>query len=496
MTRRDQPGESSAEQSHGHAIRATSIIGGASFINVALGLVRMKIAAVVLGPAGVGLIGILQNLLNAGATVGGLNIATSGSRQLVASETFEGSAAAANVRRAVFRTTLFMALLSGATFWLLRVPVTGLLFGDTAHAQTVGWLAVGVAATAAAAYPTAILTAARRIGDLARISIGSALAAALIGGSCIVLWGSAGILPFILAAPVATLAAGWMFLRRVPAAKSHAPDSLRPHILGLVRVGGALTISIFVSLCGQLAIRTLIDRQLGTIELGQFQAAWTITTVYLFFIFQAMGSDYLPRLTAAMGEPDKATRLVREQAEVGMLLAAPILLVMVGAAPLVLSLLYTSEFAPAQTLLRLQMIGDLVRLASWPVAFALLAGGANRDYMIADVAGTVVLVAACAWLLQFVGLEAPGAAYVIMNLLYWAAIVLLVRARLSISLSAPVHRLFLALALSCIGLFILAEIYPPAGTAAGVLAAGGWAVHGYSRLRRAGAVPRFRLSRH
>ena len=496
MTAPDRPRESPAEMSHGHTVRATSIIGAASIINVALGLIRMKVAAVVLGPAGVGLIGILQNLLNAAATIGGLNLGVSGSRQIVASETLGGTAAASNVRRALFRTTLTIALLSAAIFWLVRGLIAELLFRDSPEAVTVGWLALGVAATAAAAYPTAVLTAARRVGDLARISIASALAAAIIGSTCMILWGSAGILPFILAAPVATVAAGWILVRRVPAAKPVPSEPLAPHIASLIRVGGALTISIFVSLCGQLAIRTLIDRQLGSTELGHFQAAWTITTVYLFFIFQAMGSDYLPRLTAAMEERERAARLVRDQAEVGMILAAPILLVMIGASPFVLSLLYTSEFVPAQTLLRLQMLGDLLRLASWPVAFALLAGGANRDYMIADVAGTLILVAGSVLLLPVIGLAAPGAAYAIMNLLYWVGVVQLVRTRFSIGLDAGIHRLFLLLAATCIGTFIIAEAQTMAGIVAGISAAAGWALHGYSRLRRAGAIPPFRLSRH
>ena len=44
-----------AKASYHRILRSTSIIGGASFINIAIGVLRTKVLAVLLGPAGVGL---------------------------------------------------------------------------------------------------------------------------------------------------------------------------------------------------------------------------------------------------------------------------------------------------------------------------------------------------------------------------------------------------------------------------------------------------------
>ena len=51
------------QSSHKQILRSSFIIGGASVINILVGLLRMKVVAVLLGPAGVGLIGILNNLM-------------------------------------------------------------------------------------------------------------------------------------------------------------------------------------------------------------------------------------------------------------------------------------------------------------------------------------------------------------------------------------------------------------------------------------------------
>ena len=46
------------KDSHRQILRSSFIIGGASVINILVGLLRIKVVAVLLGPAGVGLIGI------------------------------------------------------------------------------------------------------------------------------------------------------------------------------------------------------------------------------------------------------------------------------------------------------------------------------------------------------------------------------------------------------------------------------------------------------
>jgi PST family polysaccharide transporter len=489
MAEPDQPAPDAFGSSHGHSIRATSIIGGASMVNIALGLVRMKVAAVVLGPVGIGTLGLLQNLLNAAATASGLNLGIAGARQIVAGESVCDASAGSAARRAVLLTASTMAVAGGVILWLLREPLAAILFEDRGRAAEVGWLALGVAATAAAGYQTAVLNARRRIGDIARLTMVSAVASALIGIASILIWKAGGILAFILAAPIATLAFGWIFIRKV--APEHGPFDqglLRQQVAGLVGQGASLTIAVFVILCGQLAIRTLVERRLGASALGHFQAAWTITTVYLFFIFQAMASDYLPRLTAAMGDRAEAQRLVDGQAEVGILLAAPILLTMIGMAPWALSILYTSEFVEASGLLRYQMLGDLMRLAFWPVAIVLMAGGASRQYTFAEVIGTLMLVGLTAALLPLVGLAAPGMAYVVTNLLYGGLIMVLAYRLYGILLGYQVRRLFGLLALSCLLLFAVTSNFPRAGAVASAAAAGLWSVLAFRRLRLASLV--------
>ena len=106
--------------SYRQILRSSSIIGGASVINIVLGIARMKAAAIFLGPAGVGLIGLLTNLTGVATAVAGMGVGNVGVRQIAEAAGKNDEAAIAQARRALFWATLFLAALGAGIFWLLR----------------------------------------------------------------------------------------------------------------------------------------------------------------------------------------------------------------------------------------------------------------------------------------------------------------------------------------------------------------------------------------
>jgi len=163
---------------------------------------------------------------------------------------------------------------------------------------------------------------------------------------------------------------------------------------------------------------------------------------------------------------------------------------MIGGAPFILSLLYTGEFVEATTLLRLQMLGDMVRLAIWPVTLVVLAGGASREYAVTDIVGTAILVAMAAVLLPSFGLASAGIAYIIMNVVVGAAVMLIVYRRYSVVLGGRATRTFAVLAASCGTTFLLTFLSVTAGALAGIAGASLWAGWAIFHLRPATAFER------
>ena len=475
-------------EAHRQILRATSIIGGSSLVNVAIGLLRNKVAALILGPAGIGLVGLFHNLMQTGAALAAFGIGNVGTRQLA--EAAENEQAQAVARRALATAAMALAVLGGLLMFLARRPIAELVLGRADWADTVGWLSMGLALLVGTVAQNGLLTGLRRLGDLARVSVASAIVGTAAGLAVLLVWREQGLLAFVLVFPLATFLVGAYFVRRLPRAGAPRPrlGELVPQWRTLARLGLAFTVGALVGTAGQLAVRSLVGRRLGPESLGLFQAAWTISMNYIGFILTAMAADYYPRLTAAMRDPREAVQRVNGQAEVALLLAGPVLVGTVALAPWIVQLLYSTDFVAAAALLRWQIAGDLIKIACWPLGFTLLAAGRGRAFMLTEALGAGVLVGVTAILLPRAGLLAPGMGYVATYLVYLVVVFALAGRLIGYRPSAPAMQALLVVGIALLGTATMTAADPWTGSAVGLAAAA--ALTWFAAVRLHHALPR------
>lgn len=465
-------------------LRSSSIMGSASVINILSGLVRMKVAAVLLGPAGIGLFGIYQNLVSTAATAAALGFGTVGVRQIADAQENGSAEDVAIARRALFWGTMVLAAVGAMLFYLLRGSIASNLIDDPLRASEIGWLAIGVALTVMAGSQTAFLNGLRRIGDLARIQVASGLAGTVLGIGAIYVWRDWGILILVLVGPATSFILGHWYVSRLGRSRLGRAglSTIVVHWRTMARLGTAFMLSSLLALLGHLAVRTLVQRELGPAELGHFQAAWMIGMTYLTFVLGAMGTDYYPRLSACIGDRQAACRLINEQTEVALLLAGPVILGMLALAPFVIRLLYTAEFAPAAAILRWQLMGDILKVMSWPCGFALLALGAGRTYFLAESAAVAVFVLGVFLALSAVGIVATGVAFLSMYAAYLPLVLVIMRSRLGFSWTRPVYMQALAILACAVPVLILGHVSELAATGLGLASSLGFGLYGLVRL--------------
>lgn len=473
-------------------MRSSSIIGGASVINIVIGLVRTKLAAMLLGPAGIGLIGLYSNLVGTASTVAGLGFGNVGTRQIAEAAGTGDAQKIATARRALFWGTMGLALLGALAFWLLRAPLAIHVLGKPLLVGEVGWLALGVALTVAAASQNALLRGLRRVSDIARVSISSALVSTGLGVGSLVLWGRNGLLVYVLVAPLASFLMGHWFVRKVPkleGGRHSRVGEMAEQWSVMARLGFAFMVAGLAGTVGALVVRSLVQRELGEPALGHFQAAWAISMQYIGFVLGAMGTDFYPRLTAVINDHAAVNTLVNEQTEVALLLAAPAVLAMTALAPWVIDLLYTNQFTEAVDILRWQLLGDVLKIASWPLGFILLAAGAGRVFVVSEWTAAMIFAGTTYMLLPAIGISATGISFFCMYLGYLALVYGLARHRTG-------FRWRRSVALLAIGVFTLAGVialvswrWPLLGATIGLLASPTAGILAIRRLHAKGALP-------
>lgn len=398
--------------SHREIFKSSAIIGSASAVIIVIGIVKVKFLAVLLGPAGIGLMGLYQNIMSMSATLASCGVDNSGVRQLAASASEQEMLAI--VRRSLWFGNLLLGLLGMLILWTLREPVAVWVFGDASNVVDVGWIGIGVLLTLVAGSQTALLQGLRRISDLALVRIVSALVGAVLG--IVLIWslGDDGVLWFVLAAPGASVLIAGYVARRLPRPQTDCDwEAIARQWVAMLKLGIPFMFAGLLMLATQLVVRSLILRELGLEATGHFQAAWAISMTYIGFVLGAMSADYYPRLTAVIHDHPRANQLVSEQAEMALLLAGPVLLAMITLAPWVIHLLYADSFSPAIEVLRWQILGDILKVASWPMGFILLAKGRGGLFIVTEFTWSIVYLGSVYVGIQHLGLLASGIAFLL-----------------------------------------------------------------------------------
>lgn len=473
--------DASGKDSYRRILRSSSIIGMASVLNILFGILRMKAVALLLGPNGVGLVGIFQSLIQTGAAIAAFGTATSGTRQVSVAVGQNDLQRLADVRRALIWGSAGLSVIGGVIFVLFGQPIMTHLLGDEASNTDALWLAAGITLSVLSGAQIALLTGLQRIGDVALVQALSGLVGSTIGVAGLWLMGRDGLAQMVVMAPLSASIAGSWYVSRL----EHRPSPLGAVLeqwRQMVGTGTAFMLSGLVAQLGYLAVRTLVQQGLGAEALGQFQAAWAIGAMYLSFVLGAMSTDFFSRLSAIIGNPAAATKLVNEQTEVALLLCGPVLLAMLACAPWAIRLLYSEEFAPAVDILRWQLLGDILKIMSWPLGYLLLAIGAGRAFIITETWGMVVFVIATASLLPVLDKTATGVAFLLLYVAYLPAVWFVARKRIDFRFSTAVIRNAIALIIAALVIVLLSRVSNMEAAAVGGIATFLFATYAFLRL--------------
>ncbi|MBP1862294.1 O-antigen translocase [Rhizobium herbae] len=409
MTVREIPTEG---QSYTQILKSTVLIGGSSLVTVGFSIIRNKAMAVILGPEGVGLMGIYSSIADIAQTVAGLGIQSSGVRQIAEAV---GTGDAGRIARTAFvlqRISVVLGLAGTFLLAALAFPVARFTFGDHQHAAGVAFLSLAIVFRLASAGQTALIQGMREISTLARINVLAAFFATAITIPLVYIFGAEGIAPSLVAVAAVTLLTSWWYSRKIPKdATNLTTPQFRQELGGLMKLGLVFMVSGLLTLASAYVVRIIVLQHGGIAAAGLYQSAWALGSLYAGFILQAMGTDFYPRLTAISGDHVACNRMVNEQARVSILLAGPGVLATLTFAPLVMRLFYSPEFYGAADLLRWICLGMLLRIIAWPMGFIVLAKGEQAIFFWTEVAATVVHIG-LAWLLvSKFGLVGSAAAF-------------------------------------------------------------------------------------
>jgi antigen flippase len=396
-------------------------MGLSSVFTVGMSALRYKLLALNLGPEGIGVLGLLSTTLALGVTLFGVGIGSSGIRQVAASQADEGGFGIVT-RAALIRGSWLLGLLALIVGFLIFPFLRTTLFADT-PALLIIWLILAIAASVVSSGQVALLNGLGRLSEIAKSNIFGAILGTGLTTLLLPIVPQWALAMAFAGSPLSVLAFTSWYARgsliRCKFTLAELWGAFKPMLLFGLAFSGSLLLSSLV----QVLLRVIVSEELDLKNTGYYQAAWTVASVYLGFVIAAMAAEYYPRISSIAHYVTELNHQVNSQIRIILLFATPLILIMILLAPIIMALMYAPEFTQATPLLRWQLLGDILKIASWPIGFLLLAREAKWRFFLSELIWNVSFLIMSALLIGPLGLKGLGLAYGCSYVFYFVSVV-------------------------------------------------------------------------
>jgi len=394
-------------------------VAAATLANLLGWMLAVKIISVQLGAAGVGLFGILRQLLQylvVVATFAGHTALIQG----IASRTDEAQ------RRFAESVQTLMVLMAAGVAFLLLLGAPILAPSLIPHPQAVlllRWLALAVLCMSAQTLYTSVLTAYRLLNQL--------VVSQLVGPACALLLvlpmvmlvragDSSGFVLMLGLPPAAVaMAAFWAARKagRLPAFRAAIDKQDAAYFF---RMSSVLLTTGMLNTGAQYFMNRIVAARLGLEMAGYYWVAWTLSMAYVTLALGSFGNYYMPSLSR-LQDPEERRALMRSYLQMAVVVMPVLVSLAILFKPLVVTIMFSASLLPALSVMRWMLIGDFFKGVSWVLSFPMLAFHELRWFFWTEVAFTLGL-AGLGWAVLAAGggVEWLGIMFLVLYLCYTA----------------------------------------------------------------------------
>jgi len=426
-------------------LRATAVLSTSSFVTILVGLVSAKAYALLIGPEGLGFMGLLLSVLGLTSLVAGVGLGGSVVRMIASTLATDDCQDVVALRRAAWLLFWSFGLLVALCLVIFRVPISRAMLNGPEHSGAVVLMGAALLFSLASGVQTSILNAYHRIGALAKFGILNSILGTALSLSAIWFLGEAGIPMAIVASSMVSFVVSRILLKQaLEVGRSPVGWHATMNAAGaLLRFGVPLTGSRLAGDGARLLLPLLVVSMLDKESVGFLAAATAIAVTYIGFLLTGMAQDYFPRVSAAVRDPHELVSLANQQLRLVLLLGVPMILGVLALSSIVLPLVYTPAFMPAVAILQWQLAADVLKLPTWVLGFVILVRS-SKNYLIVELTAGILLLG-FSWLgLKLFGLVGIGIGWLAMYAVVLPVNIHFVRREVPLEWTPENRRLMLA----------------------------------------------------
>ena len=221
----------------------------------------------------------------------------------------------------------------------------------------------------------------------------------------------------------------------------------------MIKLGVFLSLQYVMSTLVVWIIRNYVSNVGGVDEVGLYSAGTSIVATYIGLVFSAIATDYFPRLAATKNN-EEMNLAVRTQAELTVLMLAPLVIAFLLFYKPVIILLYSDKFLPIENMMYWAIGATLLQAMGWAVSYSLLAKAKPTYFFINELITTLWGLPIKLLCYKYWGLAGFGMATMICYGLYLIQVLIVSKKLFGLSYDFSLWKLFLIL-----NMFIIITVF-------------------------------------
>lgn len=424
-------------------LKATSLFGGVQIFQILIAIVRSKFVAILLGPTGMGIMGLLTSTTGLVSGLTNFGLGTIAVKSISEAVALEDERKISEVVKILKRLVWLTGLLGMIVVLVFSSKLSVITFGNTNYKLAFIWISITLLFNQLTSGELAVLQSLRRLNYLARANILGSLTGLFVSIPLYYWLGVKGIVPVIIIMALATFLISHYFEGKVVLPKmdlSWGATILQgKKMMGL---GFIFSLSAMVGLLTSFLIRVFISHAGGVDDVGYFTAGFTLVNTYVGMVFTAMGTDYYPALARVQSDNDQCRVNINQQSEIAILLLSPILIVLLVFVNIVIVILYSSSFLVISGMIYWASLGIFFKAASWAIAFVFLAKGKGKLYFWNELLGSLYMLVFGVIGFHQGGLTGLGMAFMVSFFLYLVQVYMVARKNYGFSFHSSFIKIF------------------------------------------------------
>jgi PST family polysaccharide transporter len=400
--------------------------GFANLIKILTSLISNKVTAVILGPAGIALLGQFSNFTSMAmsfATVGINNGITK-----FTAEYYDDS----HKRNAMFSAGLLLTvvgtLIISTVVYFGRYYFSDTILHSREYVNIFTIISITLVLFALNALIFSILNGLKEFKKIVIINILTSILGLLIAIILIICYGVYGAflgvilsqtLVFILTLFIISKSHWFKISNFI--VKVNTKD-----VVNLLKFSLMTFTSIFAVIFIQLQIRNYIIQHVSIAAAGYWQGITKISEIYLMFITTTLSIYYLPKLSELKSKLDIKAEIMKGYVYILPLAVISSLLIFVFRS-FIINKLFAETFQPMQSLFLFQIIGNILKIASWLLGYLMVAKAMTKTFIITEILSGIIFYIFTVYFVSHYGVVGATYSYSLSYLIYFIALAVIFR---------------------------------------------------------------------